>query len=217
MKNPVLFLPRSIWLALMRSNPVLLDNLLVCLPPYILLILTCIMIWFFSKNIGPSDSYLVYEPVGWCARVLLGAFSIWLLAPPFHGRSIPTGVLDYRRRLIAAAVLLASSWLCLAVPVAVEGLGDIRLQGRTGIESVRALLKLYLPCKALSFNDFPDETGNNDLILFSHFESFFQRQIVHRLKSGEMLVGRSIRLCWRPPGAELGSANARFCFYRFAF
>jgi hypothetical protein len=142
---------------MVKRNAALLDNLVLLLPPYILAILAGISVWFLQKNVTPSDSYLVYERYVWCARALLAAFSIWLLAPPVYGRSIPTGVTDVRRRVVAVAILLASSWLCLAVPMFVERLAEVRLQGATSTENLRSFFRLYIPAKLFAFDDFPND------------------------------------------------------------
>jgi hypothetical protein len=169
MTNPVPLLPR--WLArdLMRRNPALLDNLVLCLAPYVLATLTGMLLWSLLRHFSPADSHLVYEPNGWCTRILLGVFSLWLLAPPIYGRSVPTLISDPHRRFVVVIIVLTSSWLCLAAPIGVERLADVRLQGTTTIESVKALLKLYLPGKISSWNDFPEETIISEALFIGNF------------------------------------------------
>jgi hypothetical protein len=141
----------------------MLENLLLCLPPYILLILAAVGVWLFSRNIVPSDSYLVYEDDGWAARILLGAFSIWLLAPPIYERFVSPGV-SRSRGFVVTGILLSSCWITVAAPVGIQHFAATILKQKINVRDIPGYLRAYLPERIETATFFPNIEGHGQFV-----------------------------------------------------
>jgi hypothetical protein len=203
--NPVLLVPRSVWLPLMRRNPALLDDLVLCLLPYAFLVVSAFGVWLFSRNIGPADSYLVYDSHGWAERCLMAVLSIWLLAPPLYERCIKAS-LTRSQRLVAASVLLASCWTCVAAPIYVQHCSAARLKASISVKDLTGYLKSFMPVRLDTFSNFPDLEDSGQLLsemyTFAHVD---HRPFVFSIGLGRPSPAKEL------PTEKLSSLPSQYC------
>ncbi len=169
MTNPVLLVPRSVWLRLMRRNPALLDDFVLCLIPYVFVVVSAFGAWLFLRNIGPADSYLVYEAHGWVERCLMAVLSIWLLAPPVYERHVKSS-LTKSQRFTVTGVLLASCWICASAPIYVQHRAAINLRTSISVKDLTSYLKSFMPVRTPELASFPDPQLLREMYAFARVD-----------------------------------------------